>query len=306
MIKQTIWNNQTTYYLSNEDISIWMNPSDGMNLYEILYQEKSLVKFYEDRLLENRTCSVMTLFPTPNRIRDGSFIFDGIRYSGKNHGIVKHARFTVTKLNETKQGGTIEAKLAIVPDNNNRYYQAFPFACTLMLRITLDGTTITYDYSVCNLGNKALPYGLAIHPFFEKQGEDVTIQVFADSYMENDPKYLPTGTLVQAIGEFDLSQPTKVNTLRLDHVYTNIRKQPCAIIQYSDKTVRLQTSDEFKKLVVYTPDSSPFFCLENQTCSTDAINMYHKGFIEESSLICLQPQEKKEGKIQIEIFPKDH
>jgi len=71
MIKQTIWNNQTTYYLSNDDISIWLNPSDGMNLYEILYQGKPLIKFYEDRLIEDKTCSVMTLFPTPNRIRDG-------------------------------------------------------------------------------------------------------------------------------------------------------------------------------------------------------------------------------------------
>ena len=305
MIKQTIWNNQTTYHLSNDNISIWLNPSDGMNLYEILYQGKSLVKFYEDRLFEDRTCSVMTLFPTPNRIRDGVFIFDGKKYQGKNHGIVKHATFEVTKLSETKYGGTIEAKLVISPENDNKYYQAFPFACILTLQITLDSTTITYQYSVCNLDNKTLPYGLAIHPFFEKQDDDVRIQVFADSYMENDPNHLPTGTLLPAIGEYDLTKPTQVNSLQLDHVYTNIKKQPCAVIEFSDKTVTLQTSDEFKKLVVYTPQDSPFFCLENQTCSTDAINMYQKGFKEESSLICLKPQEEREGTIKMVIIPKD-
>ncbi|HCL02072.1 MAG TPA: hypothetical protein DHW61_06585 [Lachnoclostridium phytofermentans] len=305
MIKQTIWNNQTTYYLSNDDISIWLNPSDGMNLYEILYQGKPLIKFYEDRLIEDKTCSVMTLFPTPNRIRDGVFVFDGTKYHGKNHGIVKHATFQVNNLLESLQGGTIEATLTILPEDNNVYYKALPFACTLTLRITLDGTTITYDYSVCNLDNKILPYGIAIHPFFEKQDEDVSIQVFADSYMENDSHRLPTGIIMKAIGEFDLTKPTSVNSLHLDHVYTNIRNQPCALIHYSDKTVSLQTSEEFKKLVVYTPENSPFFCLENQTCSTDAINLYHKGFVEESSLICLKPKEQKEGRIQIEILPKD-
>lgn len=306
MIKQTTWNNQTTYHISNDIISIWLNPSDGMNLYEILYQGKPLVKFYKDRLFEDRTCSVMTLFPTPNRIRNGIFIFDGMKYHGKNHGFVKHATFEVTKIIETKDGGTIEAKLTITPENENKYYQAFPFSCILTLRITLDKATITYQYSVCNLDNKTLPYGLAIHPFFEKQGEDVKIQVFADSYMENDTNRLPTGLLLPATGEYDLTKPTQVSSLQLDHVYTNIRKQPCAVIEYSDKTLTLQTSDEFKKLVVYTPLDSPYFCLENQTCSTDAINLYHNGFIEESSLICLKPKEESTGTIQIAVIPKDN
>lgn len=305
MIKQIIWNTQTTYYIANDDISIWLNPSDGMNLYEIKHKEKPLVKFYEDRLNDDKTCSVMTLFPTPNRIRDGVFIFEGKKYQGKNHGFIKHAPFTVTKVLDTKYGGTIEAKLVISPTNDNAYYQSFPFSCTLTLQITLDKNTISYKYSISNHDNKTLPYGLAIHPFFEKQEDDVTIQVFADSYMENDSHQLPTGTILPSIGEFDLKKPTHVNSLCLDHVYTNISAQPCAVIEYSDKTVTLQASEEFKKLVVYTPVNSPFFCLENQTCSTDAINLYHKGFKEESSLICLKPQEEKEGEIQIIITAKE-
>jgi aldose 1-epimerase len=37
-------------------------------------------------------------------------------------------------------------------------------------------------------------------------------------------------------------------------------------------------------MVIYTPPGEPFFCLENQTCSTDAHNLYDKGFREESGL----------------------
>lgn len=303
MIKQITWNHQTTYLLTNDAISVWINPSDGMNLYEIKHLGKPLIKFYEDRLVENKTCSVMTLFPTPNRIRNGAFTFEGTTYAGNNHGIVKHADFSVTKLIESEKGGTLEGTLVLKNTSDNVSYQAFPFACTLTLQITLEGNNIIYSYSLCNQDTKALPYGLAIHPFFEKQDADVKIQVFANTYMEHDKDRLPTGKLLPANKQYNLRDGIPVNALHLDHVYTDLTKQPCAVIEYPDKKVTLSTTEEFKKLVVFTPEHSPFFCLENQTCSTDAINMHTNGFTKEASLLILQPKETKKGSIELEILP---
>lgn len=305
MIKQITWNHQTTYLLTNDTISIWINPSDGMNLYEIKHLGEPLIKFYENRLLENKTCSVMTLFPTPNRIRNGVFAFEGTTYAGSNHGIVKHANFSVTKVIETKEGGSLEGTLVLRNTPNDVSYQAFPFACTLTLMITLEGNKIIYSYSLCNQDMKALPYGLAIHPFFEKQDKEVKIQVFANSYMEQEEDKLPTGKLLPAINQYNLREGVNVNTLQLDHVYTDLTKQPCVVIEYPDKKVTLSATEEFKKLVVFTPEHSPFFCLENQTCSTDAINMHSKGFVEEASLLILKPTETKRGSIELEIVSFD-
>jgi aldose 1-epimerase len=53
--------------------------------------------------------------------------------------------------------------------------------------------------------------------------------------------------------------------------------------------VTLEASEIFKHMVVYTPSKRDFFCLENQTCSTDAHNLYEKGFTEEAHLLILEP-----------------
>ena len=44
-------------------------------------------------------------------------------------------------------------------------------------------------------------------------------------------------------------------------------------------------SDEFNHVVVYTSPERPFVCVEPQTCSTDAHNLYSKGYEKESGLI---------------------
>ena len=38
--------------------------------------------------------------------------------------------------------------------------------------------------------------------------------------------------------------------------------------------VRLLADAPFGHVVVFTPPGQPFFCVENQTCSTDAINLH--------------------------------
>jgi aldose 1-epimerase len=59
-----------------------------------------------------------------------------------------------------------------------------------------------------------------------------------------------------------------------------------AQVIYSDLGLRVQllTTDDFSHLVLYSPRGAGFFCLENQTCSTDAHNLYDRGFKTESGL----------------------
>ena len=47
--------------------------------------------------------------------------------------------------------------------------------------------------------------------------------------------------------------------------------------------------------MVFTPSGKPIFCMENQTCSTDAHNLYNRGLVDESSLIVLGSGEKHAG-----------
>jgi aldose 1-epimerase len=74
------------------------------------------------------------------------------------------------------------------------------------------------------------------------------------------------------------------------------------VIEYRQQAIKLRAlaSDEFTHMVIYTPpeEDAPFFCLENQTCSTDAINLHHQGLTEMAHLLELRPGESRTGFIQ--------
>ncbi|WP_320977955.1 hypothetical protein, partial [Hungatella effluvii] len=75
-----------------------------------------------------------------------------------------------------------------------------------------------------------------------------------------------------------------------------------AEIFYNDCRVKLEATEEFGHIVVFTP-KAPFFCIENQSCSTDCFNLFAKGFVRESGLQTVKAGEKKSGAIRF-VFEK--
>ena len=54
-------------------------------------------------------------------------------------------------------------------------------------------------------------------------------------------------------------------------------------------------------MVVYTPPGRPFFCMENQTCSTDAHNLYSKGLEKEAHLLIAGQGKKVSGWVYVKV-----
>ena len=78
------------------------------------------------------------------------------------------------------------------------------------------------------------------------------------------------------------------------------------VICYEDRGYRLKISQssEFMAGVVFTAFNRGMektgyeaFCVESQTCCTDAINMHEKGF-EKSGLMVLKPGQVQEGHVR--------
>jgi len=58
--------------------------------------------------------------------------------------------------------------------------------------------------------------------------------------------------------------------------------------------IEFKTSEEFGHIVLFTGDKNDnFVCIENQTCSTDAINLSAKGYTKESGLQILNSPKHK-------------
>ena len=88
----------------------------------------------------------------------------------------------------------------------------------------------------------------------------------------------------------------------IDDVYFGMTPQKPTTIDLRDIRLKLllRGSADFTHLVVYTPNAD-WFCVENQTCSTDAHNLHAKGLVKESHLQIVPPGKKQSGTLEIEL-----
>src|SRR5262249_14326704 len=114
-------------------------------------------------------------------------------------------------------------------------------------------------------------------------------------------KLLPTGKLLDLAGSnLDLRQPKSLEGLFADDVFFGIRPSHPAVIDFRQPKLKitLSASEDFTHLVLYTPKDQPWFCVENQTCSTDAHNLFAKGLKTESHLQIVEPGKTASGFVE--------
>lgn len=300
-VEKTVWNGKEGYLLQNESMEVFVNPEDGMNIYQMDWEGRQMIAWEEERYQRKATYGVPVLYPTPNRSEDLKIQTFGRQYDARMHGLVKNLPFEVKAADTDGQAALVTGVLMwneAQPD-----FPMFPFPSTLSITVKVLPDEVVWSYEVENCGEGEMSYGIAVHPYFNKREQAVKITVPAASVMEMTEEKIPTGKLIPA-GETvpDLRTPALVDSLSLDHVYTDCQAGAHAEIFYNDCKVKLEATEEFGHIVVFTP-KAPFFCIENQSCSTDCFNLFAKGFVRESGLQTVKAGEKKSGAIRF-VFEK--
>lgn len=263
--------------------------------------------FAKSDLASGRLTGTPVLFPTPNRVWNAAYKWNGKiihqRVDGKPlvlHGLVQRAPFAVEAMCADEEHA--EATFSIAITDGERL-ESFPFPCKLTLTFRLTAAGVGLSYRVDNLGEEEMAFGFAIHPFFGliDDRQDIYIQVPAPYIHETSLELFPTGKVFPVDGtKFDLREFRKVEGLVLDDVFYGMSGKTAAIQwRKSGRGVTLDASQEFTHMVVYTPESSPVICLENQTCSTDAFNRHEAGYKETAHLITVEPGQAHEGWISL-------
>ncbi len=115
-------------------------------------------------------------------------------------------------------------------------------------------------------------------------------------------KLLPTGKLFDLAAEpdYDARQPRSLEGFFRDDVYYGMQPDKPAAIDFRGRKLKitLSASKEFTNLVLYTPKDQPWFCVEDQTCSTDAHNLYARGLKQESHLQIVEPGKTATGWVE--------
>jgi len=291
-------------------------PELGSNLYCLRAGTEELIYCDWETLKGRGHTGIFVLWPFPNRVRAKQYSYRGQHYSLADvprahgaliHGLVYDRSWSYEPPSTGAQGASLTTFVEI--DRQSPSFSAFPFPCCLSLTYTLDETGLTVAYTVQNTGTQALPYGFALHPYFSLPAgaQRTLVRLQAEHVMEADAELLPTGRLLDVHASmyamFDLSQPTPVGQLKLDHVYTDLSETREALIEHMDTglRVRISATRDFTHAVIYTPAHSPYFCLEHQTCSTDAINLHQRDLQQMAHLLELEPGERSAGVLRYDV-----
>lgn len=303
-----------TFSLSDGDTAIEIAPAAGTNVFSIRYRGTQLIKTPESlKDLPGFMYGVPVLYPTPNRVRGSVFTFDGRKYSFPPndhgnflHGLVHSAEWEGGDINlGDKWGGSaVEFRLPFAPGTER--YKLFPFPHTLDLSISIGSDHVRWTYTVDNRkGDKAVPYGFALHPWFLYQGprKETFITIPASDVMESTKDMLPTGKLLPLAThpEYDARRPRSLEGFVHDDVYFGIDAAHPTLIDFRGPRLKitLAASEEFNHLVLYSPADKPWFCVEDQTCSTDAHNLFAQGLKRESNLLIVEPGKTASGWIEM-------
>lgn len=299
--EKTGWN---VYTLSQGETVALFVPAAGANVQSIvhrgveyLHQPDELAK------LPGVHSGTPVLYPTPNRVKGGRFEFEGKTYKFQDgpdnhmHGLVNRAQFTVESTHVTDDSASVTA--AIRFDETSERGRLFPWEHTFRIKVTVREGAVRWDYEVDNdTSGKALPFGVALHPYIKYQGSrtNTFLQVPAQSLMAAVQR-LPTGKLLNLEGhQLDAREPVSLEGYQSDDVFFGMTPEKPARVEFRDvgRSVTFKASEEFTHLVVWTPER-PFMGIENQTCSTDAHNLAARGMNEVAHLQVCPPGEKRQG-----------
>lgn len=304
------------YVLSNGRLQVELVPEAGFNVGSLKVDGTEMLRHPDSiEKLRGVAYGVPILYPTPNRVRDAAFTFQGREYrfpanNGPNfiHGLVHSVAWDVveTSIREDRQGGqaghtvSVTGGLSFQPQND--LFQRFPFPHTLRVTVSVTAEAVRWTYEVDNRqGTEPIPFGFALHPYFQYLGsrEHTYVEIPASHVMEA-VDLLPTGKLLPLDDHpLDARQPTSLAQIQADDVYYGLDPDRPTRIGFRDAgyELALHTSRDFTHLVLYSPDR-PFFCVENQTCSTDAHNLAASSHQDVAHLMVCPPGEIRQGWVE--------
>lgn len=288
-------------------------PGAGANLFSLIYDGHELLYAPADlNLLPGYRYGTPVLYPAPNRVAKGRFTFEGRTFDwGVNekdrflHALVRSVPW---EYEEPSAGtGKAEALTYIDFTPGSELHDKFGFDHRLNLRFRLTADGLEIEYEVVNRDSRTIPYGFALHPYFTFLGDrgQVYLCVPARHHMEA-VDLMPTGKLVPLDGSpYDLRTPTPVKDLVLDEVYHGMDPLKPAWLEYRKTGIKvtLEASREFTHMVVYAQPQNDFVCVENQTCSTDAHNLYARGLTEAANLLFTPPGGRASGMVRFRVEP---
>jgi aldose 1-epimerase len=221
------------------------------------------------------------LAPWPNRLRHGSYEFDGKRYQlpltepeqhNAIHGLVRWSPWTVAE----RASGRVVVQHVIHPQ------PGYPFQVAVRIEYALSAAGLTGRSTATNVGERACPYGIGAHPYLTVGTPTIdvtTLHVPASTVLVSNEEEIPTGTGSVNGTPYDFRRPRPIQRTTLDNAFTDLERDDEGIarveLRGEARGVALWLDEAFRYVMVFSGDPLPdvnrrSLAVEPMTCPPNA------------------------------------
>lgn len=205
------------------------------------------------------------LLPFSNRVGDRRFDWQGTTYHlQKNvddsehtmHGVAWQQPWSVERQDEST------VSLLFSHPSTEEATARWPFAFDARQTFSLTPESLEIQLEVTNRARVAAPMGMGWHPYFPKR-ERSRLHAELDHRWDSDETTLPVRRVEQPSLDSDVAH------LDLDNVFEGWQ----GTARLRDERLSLRLTSSLHCLVVYTPQTKPYYCVEPVSHVSNALNM---------------------------------
>ena len=237
------------------------------------------------------------LAPWPNRIKGGSYEFDGKQmqlpltepeHGNAIHGLVRGETWDVA--DEAPDRVVLEYLLEPQP--------GYPFTLALGIEYVLSGAGLSVTTTVRNAGTVRCPYGCGQHPYLTLGTptiDTLRLKVPARTVVSSDERGVPVRTQAVEGTEYDFRAGRTIGGVVLDNAFTDLERGPDgrARVQLDDPEtgsgITLWVDESYLWLMVFSGD--PYPDLARRSLAVEPMTCPPNAFRTGQSLLVLEPGE---------------
>jgi aldose 1-epimerase len=198
------------------------------------------------------------LLPWPNRIKDGSYEFEGERHQlpiddveerDAIHGLVRWTAWTVGE----REPHRVVMRHVVHPR------PGYPFSLAVGIEYRLSGEGLRVRTTATNVGAGPCPYGCGAHPYLSVGTPSVDSAILrapGGTVLWSDERGIPVGSESVEGTDYDLRRPRAIGATRLDNAFTDLEREGDGLARVS-----LGAPEDGSRLTLWVDESYPYLML---------------------------------------------
>jgi aldose 1-epimerase len=242
--------------------------------------------------------AMFPMLPYANRIAGNRFEFDGHAYEFVPNA--KGQRFNLHGTGWTSAWDVAASNADSAELTLAHLMSGEPYAYSARQGFTLTSNHLRVEMGITNLGPRAMPFGLGLHPWWQRE-PDAILKFRAAYFWLEGPDYLATDR-ISIPPELDFAQGRPLPTAWRNNCYSDWEGVAEILFPKLGIGLRIEADPIYAHLLLYCDPGRTDFCLEPQTHAVGALNRIDRNEKDGLGLRILRSQESFVGAVTFTPF----